>query len=254
MRVCYETIERSAPSVRTALSFITRYVLHLLPKPAGVRAEQLLDRPERRWASRLWRPLSAATAIGCTATRSARQKQPMQDLCTKACPYCGLYTRCSLGVTWCKESHHLYIRTGKTMWRTSPSPQKCEDVTNVSTCSQRPPEKATGATCPSHTPSSKTQGYSEKCYFLGGGLRCECARPQCASMPSLSLLSLSLTHTPVTSTAFSRYSLTAHKYVLCQCAHQSRGISRIPLLDATTPVSGLSMLVMSARHGESTES
>lgn len=43
MRVCYETIERSAPSVRTALSFITRYVLHLLPKPAGVRAEQLLD-------------------------------------------------------------------------------------------------------------------------------------------------------------------------------------------------------------------
>lgn len=180
--------------MRTALSFITRYVLHLLPKSAGVRAEQLLDRPERRWASRLWRPLSAATAIGCTATRSARQKQPMQDLCTKACPYCGLYTRCSLGVTWCKESHHLYIRTGKTMWRTSPSPQKCEDVTNVSTCSQRPPEKATGATCPSHTPSSKTQGYSEKCYFLGGGLRCECARPQCASMPSLSLL-LSLLHT-----------------------------------------------------------
>lgn len=143
------------------------------------------------------------------------------------------------------------------MWRTSPSPQKCEDVTNVSTCSQRSPEKATGATCPSHTPSPKTQGYSEKCYFLGGGLRCECARPQCASMPSLSLLlslSLSYTHTPVTSTAFCRYSLTHHKCVLCQCAHQSRGISRIPLLDATSLVSGLSMLVMSARHGESTGS
>lgn len=28
--------------MRTALSFITRYVLHLLPKSAGVRAEQLL--------------------------------------------------------------------------------------------------------------------------------------------------------------------------------------------------------------------
>lgn len=52
------------------------------------------------------------------------------------------------------------------MWRTSPSPQNCEDVTNVSTCSQRSPEKATGATCPSDTPSPKTQGYSEKCYFL----------------------------------------------------------------------------------------
>lgn len=88
------------------------------------------------------------------------------------------------------------------MWRTSPSPQNCEDVTNVSTCSQRSPEKATGATCPTHTPFPKTQGYSEKCYFFGG-LRCECARPQCASVPSLSL---SHTHTH-TSHIYSLFSL-----------------------------------------------
>lgn len=139
------------------------------------------------------------------------------------------------------------------MWRTSPSPQNCEDVTNVSTCSQRSPEKATGATCPSDTPSPKTQGYSEKCYFLA-------VYAASALAHSVLLCPLSHfhththTHQPHLHTAISRYSLPHHKCVLCQCGRRSRGISRIPLVDATTLVSELSMLVTSAGHGESTGS
>lgn len=135
------------------------------------------------------------------------------------------------------------------MWRTSPSPQNCEDVTNVSTCSQRSPEKATGATCPSDTPSPKTQGYSKKCYFLA-----VYAASALAHSVLLCPLSHFHTHTPATSTAFSCYSLPHHKCVLCQCGRRSRGISRIPLVHATTLVSELSMLVMSAGHGESSGS
>lgn len=93
------------------------------------------------------------------------------------------------------------------MWRTSPSPQNCEDVTNVSTCSQRSPEKATGATCPSDTPSPK--GIAKNAIFWRSTLR--------VRSPTVCFCALSLTFTHTHQPHLQPF-LVTHSHITSACS------------------------------------